>query len=109
VAQHTKLNEQQIIAQAGKHEETANNVDGQLDILKREVEATLAASASAATRALVTVTDEWVEAVRKTVTDNLRGMAGVMRREASAQADADTSNTQSILNVPMDTVNYLSK
>jgi len=109
VAQHTKLNEQQIIAQASKHEETADNVNDQLNTLKREVESTLAASTSAATRALSSVTGEWVEAVRKTVIENLQGMAGAMRREASNQVSADTSNTQSILNVPMDTVNYLSK
>ncbi|SFH51423.1 hypothetical protein SAMN04489731_104563, partial [Amycolatopsis regifaucium] len=44
MAHSTKLNDQDIIAQAARHEETANNVNDQLDNLKREVEATLAAS-----------------------------------------------------------------
>ncbi|EME65696.1 hypothetical protein [Amycolatopsis decaplanina] len=109
MAHSTKLNDQQIIAQAARHEETANSVDDQLDNLKKEVESTLAASTSAATRALSSVTGDWVEAVRKTVLSNLNGMAGDMRREAGAQVDTDSDNTQSILNVPMDTTNFLSK
>ncbi|KZB80807.1 hypothetical protein [Amycolatopsis regifaucium] len=107
MAHSTKLNDQDIIAQAARHEETANNVNDQLDNLKREVEATLAASTSAATRALSSVTGEWVEAVRKTVLSNLNGMAGDMRREAGAQVDTDADNTQSILNVPMGTSTFL--
>ncbi|RSN04063.1 hypothetical protein DMC63_39970 [Streptomyces sp. WAC 05977] len=107
MAHSTQLNDSEINAQAGRHEETADNVNNELDNLKREVEATLAASGSAATRALSSVTNDWVEAVRKTVLDNMRAMAASMRKEAGAQVDADSDNTQSILNVPMDTANFL--
>ncbi|MFD2419611.1 hypothetical protein [Amycolatopsis pigmentata] len=103
----TQLNVETINQQASRHEETANNVSQQLDQLKSQVEATLAASTSAATRALSTTCDNWVESVRKSVLEHLHGMAENMRREANNQDAMDSGSMQAILNVPMETGNFL--
>ncbi|QKV73998.1 hypothetical protein [Amycolatopsis sp. Hca4] len=103
----TQLNAQTINQQASRHEETADNISQQLDTLKSQIEATLAASPSAATRALSTTTDRWVESVRKSVLDHMHAMAENMRREANNQEAMDSDSMQSILNVPMETGNFL--
>jgi hypothetical protein len=107
VAHSTQLNAQTINQQAGRHEETADNISQQLDQLKAQVEATLAASASSATRALSTTTDRWVESVRKSVLEHMHAMAENMRREANNQDAMDSDSMQAILNVPMETGNFL--
>ncbi|WP_410586375.1 hypothetical protein [Amycolatopsis sp. lyj-23] len=103
----TQLNAQTINQQAGKHEETADHISAQLDALKTHIESTLAASPSAATRALSTTTDRWVESVRKSVLDHMHAMAENMRREANNQDAMDSESMQAILNVPMETGNFL--
>ncbi|WIX98218.1 hypothetical protein QRX60_29595 [Amycolatopsis mongoliensis] len=103
----TQLNTETINQQAARHDETADNISQQLDQLKSQVEATLAASTSSATRALSTTTDRWVESVRKSVLDHLHAMAENMRREAKNQDAMDSDSMQSILNVPMETGNFL--
>ncbi|KFU75365.1 hypothetical protein SAMN04489729_7086 [Amycolatopsis lurida] len=107
MAHSTQLNTQTINQQASRHEETAANISQQLDQLKAQVEATLAASSSSATRALSTTTDRWVESVRKSVLEHMHAMAENMRREANNQDAMDSDSMQAILNVPMETGNFL--
>ncbi|MGW4133495.1 hypothetical protein [Amycolatopsis japonica] len=104
----TQVNQSDVNIQAGKHEQTAQDVDTVLTRLKGDVDNVLAASKSDATKALRSVTDQWVEDVRKTVLDNLNGMARAMRKEVNDQIQQSSDNTQSILNVPMPTANFLS-
>jgi enamine deaminase RidA (YjgF/YER057c/UK114 family) len=103
----TQLNVTTIDQQAARHDSTAENISQQLNQLKAHVEATLAASGSAATRALSTTCDNWVESVRKSVLQHLSAMADNMRREAKNQEGTDQTSTQAILNVPMETGNFL--
>ncbi|WP_410604739.1 hypothetical protein [Amycolatopsis sp. lyj-90] len=103
----TQLNAQTINAQASRHEDTADNISGQLDQLKEQVVTTLARSSSDATRALHSTIDRWVESVRKSVLEHMRGMAEIMRREAKGQEAMDSDSMQAILNVPMETGNFL--
>jgi uncharacterized protein HemX len=107
VSHSTQLNAQTINDQASRHEQTADNISQQLDVLKSHIETTLAASPSAATRALSTTTDNWVESVRKSVLAHMHAMAEIMRREANNQDSMDSESMQAILNVPMETGNFL--
>ncbi|MFE5566580.1 hypothetical protein ACFQ68_16460 [Amycolatopsis japonica] len=104
----TQVNQSDVNIQAGKHEQTAEEVDTLLTRLKGDVDNVLAASKSDATRALSSVTDQWIADVRKTVLTNLKAMAGAMRTEVNEQIQQSSDNTQSILNVPMPTANFLS-
>jgi hypothetical protein len=103
----TQLNPETINQQAARHEDTAQNISQQLDQLKQAVDDTLAQSTSAATRALSTTTDNWVESVRKSVLEHMNAMAQNIRREASDQEALDQESMQSVLNVPMETGNFL--
>jgi hypothetical protein len=107
VSHSTQLSPEQINTQATRHEETADAVDTQLNALKAVVEATLLASKSAATRALSTTCDNWVESVRKSVLAHLRTMAENIRREATNQEATDQESMKEILNLPMETGNFL--
>jgi hypothetical protein len=107
MAHSTQLNAETINQQATRHEETANSVSQQLDQLKAHIEGTLAASSSAATRALNTTCNNWVESVRKSVLQHLNTMADTMRREAKGQDAQDNDSMQKILNIPMSTGNFL--
>jgi hypothetical protein len=103
----TKLSPGEIHAQAARHDETRENISGQLDTLKTEIQNTLAASPSAATRALSTTTDNWVESVRKSVLSHLDTMAQNIRNEANNQGATDETAMQNIINLPMETGNFL--
>ncbi|GHF44806.1 uncharacterized protein YukE [Amycolatopsis bartoniae] len=103
----TQLSVEQINQQATKHDQTADNINQQLNQLKQQVDATLAASPSAATRALSTTCDNWIESVRKSVLAHLQTMAENIRREASNQDGTDQQSNQAILNLPMETGNFL--
>jgi len=107
VGHSTQLNVETINAQATRHEDTAQNISQQLDQLKAQVDATLAASTSSATRALSTTCDNWVESVRKSVLAHLNTMAENIRREAANQDGTDQENTSAINNIPMETGNFL--
>jgi len=107
MAHSTQLNAETINGQASRHDTMADDVSNQLDQLKAQVDATLAASPSAATRALSTTCDNWVESVRKSVLAHLRAMAENMRREASNQDAMDSTNMQQITNLSMETGNFL--
>jgi hypothetical protein len=104
---NTKLSPEQIQVQAGRHDTTRESIDQQLNILKSEIQNTLAASPSAATRALSTTTDNWVESVRKSVLSHLQTMAENIRNESNKQAATDETAMQTILNLPMETGNFL--
>lgn len=103
----TQLNVETINQQATRHETTSQSVNTQLNQLKSEIEATLAASPSAATRALSTTCDNWVESVRKSVLSHLETMAENIRREAGNQDGTDQTSMQKILSLPMETGNFL--
>ncbi|TVT62507.1 hypothetical protein ORV05_01500 [Amycolatopsis cynarae] len=103
----TQLSVEQINQQATRHEDTANNISQQLDQLKAQVDATLQASPSAATRALSTTCDNWIESVRKSVLAHLQTMAENIRREAHNQDGTDQTSMQTIMNLPMETGNFL--
>jgi uncharacterized protein YukE len=103
----TQLNPETINQQAARHEETAQTISQQLDQLKQHVDDTLQRSTSAATRALSTTCDNWVESVRKSVLDHMNAMAGNIRREANDQEALDQQSMQAVLNVPMETGNFL--
>lgn len=103
----TKLNPDQIRTQATRHETTADNIVQQLERLRGEVSSTLALSESAATRALNTTTDRWIDSVKNSVLQHLRSMAENIRRESAGQEAMDEESMQTILNVPMETGNFL--
>jgi uncharacterized protein YukE len=103
----TQLSPETINQQAAKHDSTRESIDQQLTQLKTEIENTLAASPSAATRALSTTTDNWVESVRKSVLQHLETMAQNIRNEANNQGATDSEAMQKILNLPMETGNFL--
>lgn len=103
----TKLSPETINQQAAKHDTTRENINGQLDQLKVEIENTLNSSPSAATRALSTTTDNWVESVRKSVLAHLETMAQNIRNEANNQGATDSESMNKILNLPMETGNFL--
>lgn len=107
MAHSTQLNAETIKQQAQRHDDTAQEISSQLDALKAQVDSTLAASGSAATRALSTTTDDWVERVRKSVLSHMHAMAENMRKEADAQHQMDSDNMQSILNLNMETSAFL--
>ncbi|ALG10361.1 hypothetical protein [Kibdelosporangium phytohabitans] len=93
--------------QAARHEAMADNISQKLDGLKTEVHNTMMASTSAATRALTSTCDNWVEAVRKTVLDHMRNMAENIRREASNQEALDQQHMEEITKLPLGTLNFL--
>lgn len=103
----TKVSPEQVKAQAARHDATADNVNQQLDQLKAQVEATLAASPSAATRALSTTADNWIESVRTAVLSKLREMGQTMRTEVGAQQDQDDQSRQALSNVSVAVGNFL--
>ncbi|WP_370942287.1 hypothetical protein AB5J62_24560 [Amycolatopsis sp. cg5] len=103
----TTLSPQTINQQADRHDTFAQNISDQLTQLKNEVDQTLQMSTSAATRALSTTCDNWVESVRSSVLQHMTGMANNMRREASDQEAMDQESEKAILNVPMETGNFL--
>jgi len=103
----TQLNPETINQQASRHEETAQNISGQLDTLKQQVDETLHHSRSAATQALSTTTDNWVESVRKSVLSHMNAMAQDIRREANDQQALDEESMKTVLNIPMETGNFL--
>ncbi|SEF27717.1 hypothetical protein SAMN05421837_1031006 [Amycolatopsis pretoriensis] len=107
MAHSTQLNVATIEQQAAKHDETAQNISAQLDQLKQQVEATLAASTSGATRALSMTCDSWIESVRKSVLAHLQAMAENIRRESKNQGATDEASTQALLNLPMELGNFL--
>lgn len=104
---NTKLSPEQIHVQAGKHDTTKDNINGKLDGLKTMIHDTLGVSPSAATRALATTCDNWVESVRKSVLSHLETMAQNIRNEANKQGATDEEAMQTILNLPMETGNFL--
>lgn len=108
MAHSTQLNVTTINQQANRHDEMGADVNRQLDLVKAHVEATLAASTSEATRALSLTCDNWVESMRKNVLKHLAGMAENMRREANNQEALDSTHMQEILNIPLETGNFLS-
>ncbi|GLY46814.1 hypothetical protein [Lentzea sp. NBRC 102530] len=103
----TKVSPEQVKAQANRHDATADNVSQQLDQLKAQVEATLAASPSAATRALSSTADQWIESVRTAVLAKLREMGQTMRTEVGAQQEQDDTARSAITNVPVAVGNFL--
>ncbi|GAA1027414.1 MULTISPECIES: hypothetical protein [Amycolatopsis] len=103
----TQLSPATINTQASRHDQTADSISGQLDQLKSQVDATLAASPSAATRALSSTCDHWVESVRQSVLKHLHTMAEDIRAEANNQSAVDEQNMHDVLNVPMDTGDFL--
>ncbi|UMP06954.1 hypothetical protein [Amycolatopsis sp. EV170708-02-1] len=107
MAHSTQLNVTTIDQQATRHEEVADSISKQLDQLKAQVNATLAASPSGATRALSTTCDNWVESVRNSVLANLRAMAGDIRTEAGKQDETDQEHMDTINRLSMDTGNFL--
>jgi uncharacterized protein YukE len=107
VSHSTQLSVDDINIQATRHEETAEKIDKELNALKAQVDATLERSTSAATRALSTTCDNWVESVRKSVLAHLRTMAENIRRESKNQESTDQDSMKEILNLPMETGNFL--
>jgi uncharacterized protein YukE len=103
----TKLNPQQIQTQAQRHDDTKDDIDRQLNELKGEVDSLLQASESAATRALSTTTDNWIESVRKSVLAHMGTMAEAIRNESQGQDFADQESMDEILKLPMETGNFL--
>jgi uncharacterized protein YukE len=107
MAHSTTLNPETINTQATRHEETASGISKQLDQLKVQVDATLAASWSGATKALQTTCDNWVENLRKSTIAHLNNMATNIRNEANNQAGTDEEAVAAINNLPMETGNFL--
>jgi gas vesicle protein len=98
VSHSTQLNVETINAQAARHDEIADNITQQIAQLKSQVDATLAASTSGATRALSTSCDSWADALNKTAVSHLKEMAENIRREANNQAGTDEDATRDINN-----------
>jgi formylmethanofuran:tetrahydromethanopterin formyltransferase len=107
MSRSTQLDPAEIHRQASNHDQTRENIVGQLDQLKVDVQNVLQASGSAATRALSTSTDSWVESVKKTVISHMEAMAQNIRREADGQEATDETLNQQILNIPIETGNFL--
>jgi uncharacterized protein YukE len=107
MSRSTQLDPAEIHKQANNHDQTRENIVGQLDQLKVDVQNVLAASGSAATRALSTSTDSWVESVKKTVISHMEQMSTNIRREADGQEATDEELHQAILNIPIETGNFL--
>jgi hypothetical protein len=103
----TQLDPEEIRKQADKHDTTRESIVGQLDQLKVAVEQVLSASGSAATRALSTSTDTWVENVKKSVIAHMQAMAENIRRESNNQEGTDEDLNQQIMNIPLETGSFL--
>lgn len=103
----TKLNPDTINQQADRHLETSADISRQLDQLEREVDSTLNASFSGATQALQSTTDRWINSVKTSVLRHMESMAELIRREATNQGSLDEESMQGILNLPMETGNFL--
>jgi hypothetical protein len=103
----TKLDPAEIHKQANLHDETRNRIDGTLSTLRSEVESLLQNSGSAATAALNTTTNNWIDTVKKSVLDHMTSMATAMRNEADGQDFADQESMDEILNLNMDTGSFL--
>jgi uncharacterized protein YukE len=107
MAHSTTLNVNTINQQASRHDTTAEEISKQLDQLKVQIDATLAASWSGATRALQTTCDNWVENLRKSTLEHLSNMATNIRNEAKNQAGTDEEAVATINALPMETGNFL--
>ena len=107
MAHTTQLDPQEIRKQADNHDQTREAIVQQLQQLKVDVENVLQASTSAATRALSTSTDTWVENVKKSVIAHMQAMAENIRRESSNQEGTDEDLNQQIMNIPLETGSFL--
>ncbi|MFC3452609.1 hypothetical protein [Amycolatopsis speibonae] len=107
MSQTTHLDNEVILAQASAHDTTRENIDKQLNDLRAFIQTTLEASSSAATKALKTTCDNWVESLRKSAMSHLESMAQNMRVEAGKGEATDSENMQRILSIPMETGNFL--
>jgi hypothetical protein len=107
MAHSTQLDPTEIHRQADKHDTTRENIVGQLDQLKVDVQEVLQRSTSAATRALQSSTDTWVESVKKSVIAHMQTMAENIRREASDQEGTDEDLNSQIMNIPLETGSFL--
>lgn len=103
----TKLSPSTINQQAQRHDDTGEQISKSLDDCKNIVAQTLSASPSAATRALQSTCENWVENVRKSTLEHLNAMATNIRREANNQESTDQDSNQAIMNLPMETGNFL--
>ncbi|GAB3746655.1 hypothetical protein GCM10027598_85160 [Amycolatopsis oliviviridis] len=103
----TQLDPAEIDAQATRHEATSDNIIQQLNQLKSQVDATLAGSNSAATKALSTTCDNWIEGLKRTILANLTEMAGYIRKESQGQDAQDQAAGQEIARLPMETSSFL--
>lgn len=107
MAHSTKLSPVTINQQADRHITTKEDIEQQLAQLKVDVDNVLQASTSAATRALSTTTDNWIESLKKSVLAHLEAMAQNIRNEAGNQQSTDETSMNQILNLPMETGNFL--
>ncbi|RSN39930.1 hypothetical protein DMC64_37055 [Amycolatopsis sp. WAC 04197] len=107
MAKTTQLDPAEIDVQAGRHETTADNIIQQLDQLKVQVDATLAGSGSAATKALASTCENWISGLKRTILADLTAMAGYIRKEAKGQDEQDRTAQQTITSVPMETSSFL--
>jgi membrane-associated HD superfamily phosphohydrolase len=107
MAHTTQLDPDEIRKQADKHDTTRDSIVGQLQQLKVDVENVLQASTSAATKALSTSTDTWVENVKTSVIEHMRAMADNIRRESNNQEGTDEDFNQQIMNIPLETGTFL--
>ncbi|MFL6119487.1 hypothetical protein [Actinophytocola sp.] len=107
MAHTTQLDPDEIRKQADNHDTTREAICAQLDQLKLDVEHVLQASKSAATQALSTSTDTWVENVKKSVIAHMQAMAENIRRESNNQEGTDETSNQQIMNIPLETGTFL--
>jgi len=107
MAHTTQLDPVEIQKQADNHDNTREAIVGQLEQLKVDVQNVLQASGSAATRALSTSTDSWVENVKKSVIAHMQAMSENIRRESKNQEGTDEDLNQQIMNIPLETGSFL--
>ncbi|TDV42165.1 hypothetical protein [Actinophytocola oryzae] len=107
MAHTTQLDPDEIRKQADNHDTTREDIVAQLEQLKTAVDDVLGRSTSAATRALSTSTDTWVENVKKSVIEHMKAMADNIRRESNNQEGTDEDFNQQIMNIPLETGTFL--
>jgi uncharacterized protein YlxW (UPF0749 family) len=93
---NTEFEQGQINTVAQKQEEEMNDLRNEIKQLQGEVQATLAASTSEATKALDAVYTQWFGEVDKFIVDRTNLLSQTMTSTAGQQVAADEENASTI-------------
>jgi uncharacterized protein YukE len=92
----TQFEQTAIDKAASTHNDLSAELRGKLLTLEEEVDNTLAASGSQATRALQSTYEQWFRNVEKMIIDRTTSLTESMKMTAQTQMDVDEENAKGI-------------